>query len=53
VIGALKQMGLKNPVPTFKFAKMHWHDDDPKIRREIIHGIELRGKHIPKKFYLY
>lgn len=49
VIGALKQMGLKNPVPTFKFAKMHGHDGDPKIRREIIHGIELRGRTHPEE----
>jgi 3-methyladenine DNA glycosylase AlkD len=33
MIGALKQMGLKNPVSTFVFVKKHLHDDDPKIRR--------------------
>ena len=53
MIGALKQMGLKNPVSTFVFVKKHLHDDDPKIRREITHGIELGEEHIPKKSYLF
>jgi HEAT repeat protein len=49
VIGALKQMGQKNPEPTFNFAKKHLKDDDPKIRREIVHGIELRGRTHPEE----
>ena len=51
VIGALKQMGQKNPEPTFNFARKHLHDEDPQIRREIIHGIELRGEPILVKYY--
>ena len=47
MIGALKQMGQKNPEPTFEFARIHLHDKDPEIRREIIHGIELRGRTHP------
>jgi hypothetical protein len=42
-------MGQKNPEPTFKFAKLHLHDKDPKIRREIVHGIELRGRTHPEE----
>ncbi len=49
MIGAMKQMGQKNPEPTFKFARKHLHDDDPQIRREIIHGIELRGRTHPEE----
>jgi HEAT repeat protein len=49
VIGALKQMGLKNPRFTFEFANKHLHDDNPQIRREIIHGIELRGRTHPEE----
>lgn len=49
VIGALKQMGQRNPKPTFKFVRKHIHDDDPKIRREIVHGIELRGRTHPEE----
>lgn len=49
VIGALKQMGEKNPKPTLEFAKKFIHHSDPKIRREIIHGIELRGRTHPEE----
>lgn len=48
MIGAMKQMGQKNPEPTLEFAKIHIHDKDPRIRKEIIHGIELRGRTHPK-----
>lgn len=41
-------MGQKNPEPTFDFARKHLKDDDPKIRREIVHGIELRGRTHPE-----
>ena len=44
VIGELKQSGEINPRPTLKFAKIHLHHPDPQIRREIPHGIELRGR---------
>ena len=41
-------MGEKNPKPTLEFAKKYLHHDDPKIRQEIIHGIELRGRTHPE-----
>ena len=31
-----------------KFAKQFLHHPDPEIRREIIHGIELRGRTHPE-----
>jgi len=49
VIGALKQMGEKNPKPTLEFARRFLHHPDPEIRREIIHGIELRGRTHPEE----
>ena len=45
----MKLMGQKNPEPTFEFAKKHLHDDNPQIRSEIIHGIELRGRTYPEE----
>ena len=47
VIGAVKQLSEHNPQPTLEFAKKYLHHDDPEIRREIIHGIELRGRTHP------
>jgi len=49
VIGSLKQMGAKNPRPTLEFARKFLHHHDPKIRREIVHGIELRGRTHPEE----
>lgn len=49
VIGALKQMGEKNPEPVLDFARKFLHHPDPKIRREIVHGIELRGRTHPEE----
>ncbi|MHB1056162.1 MAG: HEAT repeat domain-containing protein [Thermoleophilia bacterium] len=48
VIGALKQMGEKNPEPVLDFAQKHLHHPDPRIRRAVIHGIELRGRTHPE-----
>jgi 3-methyladenine DNA glycosylase AlkD len=48
VIGALKTMGKRNPKPTIVFAKRHLHERDPEIRRQIVHGIELRGRTHPE-----
>ena len=48
VIGALKQMGRKNPTATLVFARQHLHDANPEVRRQIIHGIELRGRTHPQ-----
>ena len=48
VIGAMKQMGRKDPAATLVFAHQHLHDANPEIRRQIIHGIELRGRTHPQ-----
>ena len=48
VIGSIKKMGEKNPKPVLKFAKRHLHHEDKEIRREICHGIELRGRKYPQ-----
>jgi hypothetical protein len=41
-------MGEKNPKPTLAFAKQFLHHPDKEIRREICHGIELRGRKYPQ-----
>ena len=48
VIGSIKKMGEKNPVPTLAFAHRFLHHEDFEIRREICHGIELRGRTHPQ-----
>lgn len=48
VIGSIKKMGEKNPVPVLAFAKIYLHHPDKEIRREICHGIELRGRKHPE-----
>jgi len=48
VIGSIKKMGEKNPVPTLAFAKRFLHHENKEIRREICHGIELRGRTHPQ-----
>ncbi|ELR71663.1 hypothetical protein C900_02399 [Fulvivirga imtechensis AK7] len=48
VIGSLKKMSEKNPVPTLQWAKLYLHHDDKEIRREVCHGIELRGRTHPQ-----
>jgi len=48
VIGSIKKMGKCNPVPTLAFAQRYLHHDDFEIRREICHGIELRGRTHPE-----
>jgi HEAT repeat protein len=48
VIGSIKKMGEKNPKPTLAFAKRFLHHPDKEIRREICHGIELRGRTHPQ-----
>ncbi len=49
VIGSLKKMGAKNPIPTLKWAKEYLEHPDKEIRREICHGIELRGRTHPQE----
>jgi HEAT repeat protein len=48
VIGSMKKMGEKNPVPVLKWARNYLHHPDKEIRREICHGIELRGRTHPQ-----
>ena len=47
VIGSVKKMGQKNPRPVLGWAKKYIHHPDKEIRREICHGIELRGRTHP------
>lgn len=48
VIGSIKKMGEVNPVPVLQWAKLYLHHENPEIRREICHGIELRGRKYPE-----
>ena len=41
-------MGEVNPQPVLEWAKRYLHHDDKEIRREICHGIELRGRKHPE-----
>lgn len=48
VIGSIKKMGEVNPVPVIAWAKQYLHHPDKEIRREICHGLELRGRKHPE-----
>lgn len=48
VIGSIKKMGEVNPGPVLNWAKKYLHHPDKEIRREICHGIELRGRKYPQ-----
>ena len=48
VIGSVKKMGDKNPTPVLNWARKYLHHADKEIRREICHGIELRGRTHPE-----
>ena len=48
VIGSIKKMGEVNPKPVLAWAKKYLHHEDKEIRREICHGIELRGRKHPQ-----
>jgi hypothetical protein len=48
VIGSVKKMSEKNPVPVIEWAAAYLHHTDKEIRREICHGIELRGRTHPQ-----
>jgi hypothetical protein len=48
VIGSVKKMGAVNPAPVLEWAKTYLHHPDKEIRREICHGIELRGRTHPE-----
>ena len=48
VIGSIKKIGEVNPKPVLQWAKKYLHYPDKEIRREICHGIELRGRKYPQ-----
>lgn len=48
VIGSVKKMGEVNPIPVLSWAKKYLHHPNKEIRREICHGIELRGRKYPQ-----
>lgn len=48
VIGSMKKMGEKNPQPVITWSRKYLHHEDKEIRREICHGIELRGRTHPE-----
>jgi 3-methyladenine DNA glycosylase AlkC len=48
VIGSIKKMGERNPKPVLNWAKKYLHHPDKEVRREICHGIELRGRTHPQ-----
>jgi hypothetical protein len=48
VIGSIKKMGERNLKLVLVFAKRFLHHEDTEIRREICHGIELRGRTHPQ-----
>jgi HEAT repeat protein len=48
VIGSIKKMSEKNPSPVLTWSKKYLHHPDKEIRREICHGIELRGRTHPQ-----
>jgi len=48
VIGSIKKMGEVNPKPVLKWPGLYLHHADKEIRREICHGIELRGRTHPE-----
>jgi len=48
VIGSVKKMSEVNPEPVLAWAKKYLHHPNKEIRREICHGIELRGRKFPQ-----
>lgn len=48
VIGSMKKMGEKNPRPVLVWSNKYLHHTNKEIRREICHGIELRGRTHPQ-----
>jgi len=49
VIGSVKKMSERNPVPVLAWAKTYLKHPDKEVRREICHGIELRGRTHPQE----
>jgi HEAT repeat protein len=48
VIGSIKKMAEVNPTPVLLWANQYLQHKDKEIRREICHGIELRGRKHPE-----
>lgn len=48
VIGSVKKMSEKNPVPVLKWAKQYLSHQNKEVRKQICHGIELRGRTHPQ-----
>lgn len=48
VIGSVKKMSEKNPLPILTWAEKYLSHPDKEVRREICHGIELRGRTHPQ-----
>jgi len=48
VIGSLKKMAQKNPSPALDWAMGYLNHPEKEVRREICHGIELRGRTHPE-----
>jgi HEAT repeat protein len=48
VIGSIKKMAEGNPKSVLRWAETYLEHPDPEIRREICHGIELRGRKHPE-----
>ncbi|MFV0304716.1 MAG: HEAT repeat domain-containing protein [Moheibacter sp.] len=48
VIGSIKKMGEINPQPVLNWTKTYLNHPETEIRREICHGIELRGRKYPE-----
>lgn len=48
VIGSIKKMGAQNPGPVLQWARSYLKHPNKEIRREICHGIELRGRTHPQ-----
>lgn len=49
VIGSMKKMGEKNPIPILEWAQPYLTHDNQEIRREVCHGLELRGRTHPEE----
>lgn len=48
VIGSIKKSGAVNPGPVLQWAREYLQHPDKEIRREVCHGIELRGRTHPE-----
>jgi hypothetical protein len=48
VIGSIKKAGEVYPEPILTWSRKYLHHPDKEIRREICHGIELRGRKHPQ-----